>query len=155
MSMGQVITAREVVPPMTAATIDRVAALETRLMDLPQVELTTTHALHAGMYARTIRIPAGTLLTGALIRVPTMLIVNGHVSVFTGADRALHLRGYNVVPASAGRKQVFYAVEDTDLTMLFPTAARTIAEAEAEFTDEADKLMTRRNLSSETMLTEG
>jgi len=155
MSTGQDIVAREVVPPMTAVTIDRVVTLEARLMDLPQIELKTTHELHAGMYARTIRIPAGTLLTGALIRVPTILVVSGHVSVFTGANRALHLRGYSVVPASAGRKQVFYAVEDTDLTMLFPTAARTIAEAEAEFTDEADKLMTRRTLSNEIMFTEG
>ena len=34
-----------------------------------QVPIETRHVLHAGMYARTICIPAGVLITGALVKV--------------------------------------------------------------------------------------
>ncbi len=131
------------IPPMSAAAIESVRALEAAALQRPQVEIPTQHALHAGMYARTIRIPAGVLLTGALIKVPTLLMLSGDATVFVG-DGAVRLTGYHVLPASAGRKQAFIAHADTDLTMVFPTHARTVEEAEAEFTDEADRLLSRR-----------
>ncbi len=109
---------------------------------MEQILIPTTHHFHAGLYARTIRIPKGVVITGALIKISTMLIVSGHASVFVGGD-VIDLRGYNVLPASAGRKQVFLAHVDTDLTMIFPSRAATVDEAEAEFTDETDLLMSR------------
>ena len=60
----------------------------------------------------------------------------------------LELHGYNVVPASAGRKQAFVALTDTHLTMIFATDARDVDAAEREFTDEFDKLMTRRETAT-------
>lgn len=132
------------IAPMTPAAIDKVRQLEAGLMGLPQVEIATAHLLHGGMYARTIRIPAGVVLTGALIKRATVLIVNGTCTMFVGDD-TLTLHGYRVLPASAGRKQVFLAHEDTDLTMLFPSRAGSVAEAEAEFTDETDLLLSRRS----------
>lgn len=128
---------------MTPQAIDKVRELEAITRDLPQVEIATAHTIHGGMYARTIRIPAGAVLTGALIKRATMLVVSGDVSIFTGGD-TIELHGYHVVPASAGRKQVFYAHADTDLTMLFPSSATTVEEAEAEFTDEGHLLMSRQ-----------
>ena len=44
---------------------------------------------------------------------------------------------------AAGRKQAFLAITDTALTTTFPTAAVTVEEAEAEFTDETDLLASR------------
>jgi hypothetical protein len=49
-----------------------------------------------------------------------------------------------VLPAAAGRKQAFLAQADSHITMIFATAARSVAEAEREFTDEADNLVSRR-----------
>jgi hypothetical protein len=72
----------------------------------PQVELPTEHFLHAGMYARTVRMPAGTVLGGALIKVRTMVIVNGHAKIFV-ADGVAEIEGFNVYPASANRMQMF------------------------------------------------
>lgn len=131
------------VPAMTPQAIDRVRALETRMREVPdQVPITTHHLIHAGLYARTIRIPAGVVLTGALIKRATVLVVNGHATVHVG-DGSIELAGYQVIPASAGRKQAFFAHEDTDLTMLFPSQAETVEAAEAEFTDEVDLLFSR------------
>lgn len=95
------------------------------------------------MYARTIKIPAGVLLTGALIKRTTMLVISGHVTVFVG-EGAIEVRGYQVLPASAGRKQAFLAHADTFVTMLFPSEAASVEAAENEFTDEADRLLSRR-----------
>lgn len=130
-------------PAMQADDIDKVRRLETHMMQLPQVDIQTEHLIHGGMYARTIHIPAGVVLTGALIKLATVLVVSGHCTVFIG-DNSLELIGHQVVPASAGRKQVFLAHADTSLTMLFPSSAKTVAEAEAEFTDEVDRLLSRK-----------
>lgn len=141
--LGQIAAHIETLPAMTSEAIDRVREAESRALELPQVELPTQHNLHAGMYARTVTVPAGMAITGALIKIPTILVVNGHCEVFTGAETVV-LNGHHVIQASANRKQVFLAHTDTHLTMLFPTAATTVEQAENEFTDDADMLQTRR-----------
>lgn len=128
---------------MSDERIGKVRALETEVAKLPQVELETTHTFHAGMYARTIKIPKGVMITGALIKIATILICVGEGVVYT-AEGSKEYSGYNVFSAMAHRKQAFLASEDTYLTMLFPTKSSTIAEAEAEFTDEVDLLLTNR-----------
>lgn len=130
-------------PAMTSEDVAKVRALESHLAQLPQVPISTQHHFHAGLYARTIRIPAGVMLTGALIRIPTLLILSGHATVFIGGQ-AQELAGYHVLPGQAGRKQAFLAHADTDLTMTFATQAKTVAEAEEEFTAEADLLLSRQ-----------
>lgn len=134
---------RSAIAPMTPEAIDKVRQLEARTAELEQVEIPTDHVLHGGMYARTIRIPAGVLLTGAHIKRATMLVISGHVTVFIGAG-TIEIAGYQVLPASAGRKQAFLAHADTFVTMLFPSEAASVEAAEHEFTDEADRLLSRR-----------
>lgn len=124
------------------------------MLAMPQIHIPTSHVFHAGTYARTIRIPAGAALTGALIKIPTMLIVSGQVTVFIGGE-TLELCGYHVIPASAGRKQAFIAHADTDLTMIFPTKATTVEQAENEFTDEAHLLFSRQHLDTDTTIVTG
>lgn len=141
--MNQVLPAMPGLPAMTDADVGKVAQLESFMRGLDQVAIATRHHFHAGLYARTIRIPAGVVITGALIRIPTLLILSGHATVFIGGD-SVELAGYHVLPGQAGRKQVFAAHADTDLTMLFATTATTVEQAEAEFTDEADSLASRR-----------
>lgn len=124
------------------AAVTRVRRLESAARQLPQVPISTTHALHAGLYARTVMVPAGVVLTGALIKIATLLIVSGDALV-TIAGGSLRLTGYHVLTAAAGRKNAFAALADTHLTMLFATAAATVEEAEAEFTDETGLLLSR------------
>lgn len=132
------------IPAMTPAAICRVRELQAVTAEMPQVDIETQHHFHAGLYSRTIMVPAGTMIVGALIKIPTLLIVEGDARVFLGGQ-SRHFTGYNVFPASANRKQVFVAITDTYITMVFPTEAKTVEEAERQFTDEADNLVSRRD----------
>ena len=135
---------RPAISAMSPRAIDNVRRLEEMALTCPQVLIETDHTFHAGMYARTIIIPAGVVLTGALIKIATLLIVSGDALVYVEDGPPLELRGYNVLPAAAGRKQAFVAQTDVSLTMIFPTQAKTVEEAEEEFTDEADRLFSRK-----------
>lgn len=126
---------------------------EDRILGQEPIELPTEHVIHAGMYVRTIAMPAGLVLTGAFIKRATLVIVTGSAAVLVG-EEWLRLDGYNVLPASAGRKQVFVSYSSVIISMAFPTSARTVEEAEREFTDEADRLLSRRQDSNRVVITE-
>ncbi len=107
-----------------------------------QAPIVMKHVLHAGMYSRTAYLEAGVGIVGVTIKVPTQLIVHGSCFIYTG-DTWKRIDGFRVLAAMAGRKQAFAAVTRTEITMIFPSSAKTVAEAEAEFTDEAEKLLSR------------
>ena len=132
------------IPPMTLEAIDQVRKVENVFSLLPQELVYTHHVLHGGLYSRTMRIPEGIIITGALIKIATLLIVQGDALVWTGNERVL-LEGYNILPAHANRKQLFLAKTDVLLTMIFPTQAKTIEEAEREFTDQYAELASRQD----------
>lgn len=131
-------------PAMTEESVALVRELEQRVLEQPQADLETRHLFHAGVYARSITIPKNGVLTGALIKIPTVLVLFGDVMVYTG-ENAVRLKGYNVIAAEAGRKQAFVALEDTDMTMLFATQEKSVEGAEKEFTDEYENLISRRS----------
>lgn len=142
------LTARDgVLPPTTPNAIAQIRQMEEIIATLPQIELTTNHVIHAGIYSRTICIPAGAALTSVLIKIPTTLVVCGKCSVLIGDAQEVMLDGYHVFAASAGRKQAYIAHADTFVTMSFKTNARTVEEAEQEFTDEAGILMSRHGVN--------
>lgn len=132
----------------------RVQALEAEMSKQPQIIPLTHHVLHGGMYARTLHVNAGTALTGVEIELATILIVSGDC-VVTNGDTSVELSGYNVIPGSAHRKQAFYAVGPLDMTMVFPTAARSITEAEDQFTKEAYRLLSRQCAESNIIIVTG
>ena len=152
--MSELTVQRTSIAPMSDSAIDQVRAFEAIVMQAPQVELATDHVIHAGMYARTITIPPDMVLTGVLIKIATLLIVSGDVVMYVD-DGAIELSGYNVLPASAHRKQAFVTRSETHLTMLFATQARSVEQAESEFTDEADILVSRRDGSRDTITITG
>lgn len=131
------------IAPMSREAIAKVHAIERIALTRPQVDIKTEHFLHAGTYTRTIFIPKDTMLTGALMKVPTVLIIHGDVTIYTG-DGAVRLSGYHVLRAAAGRKTAFATHDGTHVTMMFATDAATVEQAENEFTDEADQLMSRK-----------
>lgn len=141
-------------PAMPAAAVQHVAEVEDVLLQKPQEAIKTIHMLHAGLYSRTVMIPAGIQITGALIKIPTMVVVDGDAYVWLG-DKARRIKGHAVLPASAGRKQMFRANKDTHITMIFATAATTVDEAEREFTDEWEKLASHRDPASNHVIVTG
>ena len=150
--MNELAQQHPYLPAMSSQGVAAVRHLEAVLMQREQIELSTHHVIHGGAYHRTICIPAGAVLTGVLIKVPTTLVFHGDATVFTGAEE-VRLAGHHVLPASAGRKQAFIAHADTWLTMSFPTSAQTVAEAEEQFTDEAALLLSRDSASDVVVIT--
>lgn len=145
--MNDVMPAYQKLPAMTVEDVAKVRMLETMLQGLPQLQLDTQHIIHGGLYSRTIMMPAGSALTGALLKIPTTVIVCGKATVFIG-DKALELEGYTVLPASAGRKQAFYAHTETYITMLCATSAQSVDEIEQEMTDEFENLCSRNDINN-------
>lgn len=131
------------IAPMSDAALAKIAVFEAALGALPQVEIQTEHLIHAGMYARTIKIPAGVGIAGVLIKIPTILIVSGHAAMHLDGKQ-IELKPYCVIKGSRHRKAAFVAISETFMTMVFPTNAKTVYDAEQEFTDEGDNLMSRK-----------
>ena len=142
--MTQALAATNTLPATTTEYLEKLCRLEQKVRQMKQIDVQTEHVLHAGMYARTVRLDANVLIVGVLIKRPTMLVVRGAAWVFAGS-KWYALDGYNVIPASAGRKQMYITTAPTEITMLFPTKAKTVEEAESEFTDEAENLISRKS----------
>lgn len=105
--------------------------------ELPQAQIDTCHVIHAGLYARTIHIPA-VVLTGARSRA-TLLIFSGHAVVTMGGS--VPMAAITCCRPRRAASRLSMALADTDLTMLFATDARDIATAEGQFTTEPERLM--------------
>ena len=148
--MAELLTLRDttVIPAMSDASIAKVRHLtDLSLRHLPQIPFVTEHRLHAGIYTRTVTILAppfggkATVCTGVLVKIPTQLIISGDVIVYMGEGEApAHVNGQRVFLGSPGRKQAFLGNGEYTMTMCFATDAKTVAEAEAQFTDEVDLL---------------
>jgi hypothetical protein len=123
-------------------TIEQIIRLEDALLQFPQVDLSTKNLLSGRVYARTIFIPAGTALTGAVHLKDHINVVNGDITVWT-EDGMKRLTGYHVLPTRAGAKRAGYAHEDTYWTSLIYTEETELERIEQDITPEADRLQTR------------
>lgn len=137
--------------PEALAQLDRVHRV---IAACEQIEIATEHLLHGGMYARTIRLAPETVMEGSLVQRATVLIVHGATAVH-GGEAVVELAGYNVIAGSAGRKQVFVTRSAVEMTMIFPTAAKTVEKAEDEVFAEAELLMSRADGSRDTITVTG
>ena len=129
---------------MSESAIEKVRLVQNAMLELPQVDLPVHHILHGGLYSRSLVIPAGVAIAGAVSQGPTTLVVSGNVTVYAN-DQAYEIDGCQVLVASAGRKQLFVAHTDTNMTMTFATDAKTVEDAENEFTSEPELLASRRH----------
>lgn len=116
-----------------------------------RVEFVTRHTLHAGIYSRTITVPAGTAFVSALMKIPTTVIINGDCDIFLDDDVRIRAHGHRVMIGRAGRKQAYHTHRETSITMCFATQARTVEDAEKEFTDEHEQLSSRSGVNELTM----
>jgi hypothetical protein len=130
------------------ATTEQVRRLEQCILQTPQIDVQTTHVVHGGMCARTILIPKGAVVTGALTNFDNICILHGDITVTT-TEGSRRLTGFHVLPAAKGFKRAGYAHEDTHWTTVWPTGLTDITEIENEMTDESALLLTRRALGFE------
>ena len=82
-------------------------------MEEIQVEIPVKHHFFAGMYAREIVIPAGTLLTGKIHKYEHYdIMISGDISVSTD-EGVTRLTGFNLMTGGPGKKRAGFAHEDT------------------------------------------
>ena len=133
-----------VLPPTAPEIVEKLCEMQqVEMANGDHVPIYTEHLIHAGMYSRTITMPPGVKLIGALMKIPTIVTVVGTALVLVGKEVA-EIEGYAVLPGSAGRKQIFISKGSVIISMAFPTSARTVKEAERQFTDEYDVLLSNR-----------
>jgi len=133
-----------VFPAPSPKTLNSIMRLQEVMATLPQIDLPTEHLIHGGMYARTIRRDLDSVTIGSLINKATILIVNGSCSMLIG-DRRVDLEGYNILDGMPGRKSFSIARGPVEMTLICPTSATTVAEAENEIFAEAGQLVSRRD----------
>jgi hypothetical protein len=136
----------EIKPAEHALAIDQheaISRLEAAVLDLPQTDLRTEHALSGQVYARTIHIPAGTVLTGATHKKDHVNIVCGDITVTTDQGPT-RITGYRVIATKAGSKRAGFAHADTTWTTLCHTALDDIEAIEDELVEESAQLQTRQ-----------
>lgn len=125
-----------------ALSNDRVSQLEAMVLTAPQVDLQTQHKLSGGMYARTIFIPAGTVLTGATHKRDHINVMVGDITVSTD-EGMRRLIGFNVLETKAGMKRCGFAHADTQWTTISRTDLVVIEDIEDELVVESERLQTR------------
>ena len=130
-----------------APSREKVERLEALILQTPQVDLKTTHCLSGGIYARTIIIPAGTILTGAAHKKDHINIMQGDITVSTD-EGMKRLIGQHVMATKAGNKRVGLAHADTIWTTVCHTNLTDIEAIEEELVEESETLQTRQDLLS-------
>lgn len=138
--------------PSSPDVLAAVYAAQELVGSVDQAEIVTEHLIHGGMYARTLRLGAGVVIVGALLKVPTVVLVHGEVDVFNG-DGWVRLEGFSVLAGSAMRKQVFVTRSAVEMTSVFPTTAGTVEEAERAMTDEYEELMSHASALDKVWIT--
>ena len=133
----------DAVAPCSPEKRQQIEALGELLGELPQVYIRVEHTLHAGVYARTAYVPAGTMAVGVELAKDSVLICQGRCRVTSGGE-VLEIDGYKVLSGLAGRKSVCATFSDCIFTTIITTDAKTVEEAEAEYTNEVERLQTRR-----------
>ena len=141
--MTSIVKFNNQIPPTSEENIEKVRIAEEIIRGHAQIEFCTEHVFHAGMYARTVRIAPHVVFTSVLIKRPTLLVTRGSYEMLAG-DRWVAVDGYNVLQASAGRKQIYRTITEVEMTMIFPTKATNVADVESEFTDETESLLSRK-----------
>ncbi|HNB45147.1 MAG TPA: hypothetical protein PLL72_13180 [Burkholderiaceae bacterium] len=109
------------------------------------VELGTWHHFADGLVARTILIPAGTVLTGAAHKAEHLNIAVGDITVWTEAGMR-RLTGHHVLPSQPGAKRVGYAHADTWWTTVHanPKNERDVSVLEDTLVEDSGRLQSRR-----------
>jgi hypothetical protein len=128
---------------VAAPSREKVERLEALILECQQVDLKTTHKLSGGVYARTITIPAGTVLTGAAHKKDHINIVQGDITVSTD-EGMKRLTGQHVLTTKAGNKRVGLAHANTIWTTVCQTFLTDFDEIEAELVEEPERLQTRQ-----------
>jgi hypothetical protein len=93
-----------------------ILGMEDHLLTQPQVELPLTHDFVDGVYARTMFIPKGTILTGAVHSKDCLSVIRTGELLIATENGSVHVKTGDMLPSKAGTKRAGIALEDTYIT---------------------------------------
>jgi hypothetical protein len=128
--------------------IAKMEDLEAAIRTLPPFDPETLHTLSNGMYARTITIPAGGVLTGAEHKTDHLCVLFGDITVTTD-EGMKRLTGFNVLKVKAGAKRAGYAHQITHWATICRTGFESLEDLpkiEDELVFNAESLVSRMAL---------
>ena len=64
-------------PACSPEDLDETMRMRDVVAKMPQYDFPTEYFFHGGMYVRTVKMPASSILCGAVIKVPTLVTVAG------------------------------------------------------------------------------
>jgi hypothetical protein len=127
---------RDVRPENRAQLTD---ALMDEVRALPPVETTHAHQFAQGIYARTVRLPAGTFTVSKIAKYPLFTILSaGRVTLLEG-DKPVEVTAPYAFIAAPGIKRVCFVHEDAVWTAIHPTTLTDLAAIEATFIAQSDE----------------
>lgn len=97
-----------------------------------QIEIPVEHGFAAGIYARTIRIPAGTILTGKIHRTEHLNIISAGAIEVATEDGTRLIEAPCIFVAPPGTKRAGYTLSDTVWTTVHATHETDLDRLEAE-----------------------
>ena len=127
------IVPRETLP----AAVEKIEAFQAMLMEHPnRIEFEHTHAFVPGVYARTMYLPADTVLTSKIHLVENFFFLSvGHLTVFDsfGGRHDVHAPYLGIT--KPGTKRALYSHVDSVVTTFHPNTddCQDIAELERRF----------------------
>lgn len=90
--------------------------LEAELLKLPQVDMPVEHAFCNGLYARTMHIPAGTVLTGAVHREESFFLVRKGELIVSTESGPRTLGPGDMSISKIGTKRAGIALTEVEVT---------------------------------------
>jgi len=108
-------------------------SLQAAAAELPEIECPLQHVFAPGAYARTIMIPAGTVIIGKIHKHQHLNVLSqGDVSVLTEGGGVEHLRGPITMSSLPGTKRAVYAHTDVVWTTIHLTSETDLDKIEVE-----------------------
>ena len=116
---------------------DKILALEDQIAKMPQIEGKVDHLFVDGLYARTLYIPAGAVLTGKVHKRDHInFLMKGTIRVMTDDGMKL-LEAPQIISSKKGIKRAGFAITDTEWTTVHATTATDVDSAEDEIVEES------------------
>jgi hypothetical protein len=110
---------------------ERIYRLEGAMRQMPQKTIEPEHTFGPGFYARTMRIPAGTVLTGRVHSTEHLFALSQGEMLLATEDGSVHVKAPFQCVARPGTKRVGYAVTDSIVTNFHLTSETDLAKLEA------------------------
>jgi len=113
-----------------------IESLESAIKALPpelQIKETLFHHFADGLYAREMRVPAGSVVVGKMHKYPCLnFIMSGVMEVRSTTGRAIRIKAPYIFASPGGTKRAGYAVTDLTWVTVHPTQQTDLDLLEAE-----------------------